>query len=86
MSKERHPHITDEALALGSVINRLRKEFFMPRSQLADVSEMSTAHISLIERGMRYPSPDYLRRIARSLGTTREEIMTEALAAESEIV
>ncbi|MBO8162042.1 MAG: helix-turn-helix transcriptional regulator [Thermosipho sp. (in: Bacteria)] len=60
---------------IGEYIKKLREEKNLSINQLALYSDVSAAHISRIERGLREPSPDILKKLATHLGVTYEELM-----------
>ncbi len=46
--------------------------------ELSAKSGVSKSHLARIERGMRFPSPRILRKIARPLGFSEHELLTLA--------
>lgn len=54
--------------AFGERVKRLRQERNWSQQELSLRSGISTPHISSIERGKRFPSLDYARKIADALG------------------
>lgn len=58
-----------EHAALGSAIQRMRKEAGLSQEELADLSGIHLTHIGGLERGVRNPSYTTLVRLARGLQT-----------------
>lgn len=54
--------------AFGERVKRIRQERNWSQQELSLRSGISTPHISSIERGKRFPSLDYARKIADALG------------------
>lgn len=65
-------------MKIGSYIQKLRKEKDLSINQLALYSKVSAAHISRIERELRDPSPEILRKLAPVLKVSYEELMRVA--------
>lgn len=63
---------------VGKYIKNKREEKELSINQLALYSDVSAAHISRIERGLREPSPDILKKIADTLGIPYGKLMTIA--------
>jgi transcriptional regulator with XRE-family HTH domain len=66
MTGPRTPHLG----ALGSAIARTRKQKGLSQEALGDLCEMQGTHISALERGIRNPAYETLRKVAAELGTT----------------
>lgn len=66
------------ALTIGEYIKKIREEKNLSLNQLALYSGVSAAHLSRIERGLREPSPEVLRKIAAALKVSYEELMKVA--------
>lgn len=69
---------------IGQYIKKKREEKDLSINQLALYSDVSSAHISRIERGLREPSPEILKKIADALNTSYEKMMTVAGYLESD--
>ena len=65
-------------MKIGKYIKKLREDKELSINQLALYSDVSAAHISRIERGLREPSPDILKKIAEALKISYENLMTVA--------
>jgi len=65
-------------LTIGEYIKKIREEKNLSLNQLALYSGVSAAHLSRIERGLREPSPEILRKIAAALKVSYEELMKVA--------
>ncbi|MCX7912321.1 MAG: helix-turn-helix domain-containing protein [Dehalococcoidales bacterium] len=63
---------------LGKIIKQHRLAIPMTLQELATVSGVSASHLGRIERNERYPSARILRRIARPLGFSEDELFTLA--------
>ena len=63
---------------IGEYIKEIREEKDLSINQLALYSNVSAAHISRIERGLRAPSPDILKKISSALKVSYELLMTLA--------
>lgn len=68
--------------ALGRVIRRERKRNGLTQERLAELSDLHTNMISLIERGRSAPAIDTLEAIAKALGRRPSQVVR---AAEREI-
>ena len=60
---------------IGEFIRKIREETELSINQLALYSDVSAAHISRIERGLREPSPAILRKISVALKVPYENLM-----------
>jgi transcriptional regulator with XRE-family HTH domain len=65
-------------LKIGEYIKKIREDKNLSLNQLALYSGVSAAHLSRIERGLREPSPEILRKIATALKVPYEELMKAA--------
>ncbi|SHF31065.1 Transcriptional regulator, contains XRE-family HTH domain [Thermoanaerobacter uzonensis DSM 18761] len=65
-------------MTIGEYIKKIREEKNLSLNQLALYSGVSAAHLSRIERGLREPSPEVLRKIAAALKVSYEELMKVA--------
>ena len=54
-------------ILFGRKIKELRKKYKYTQAQLAELVNVDDKHISCIESGKNFPSPDLLERIAKSL-------------------
>jgi transcriptional regulator with XRE-family HTH domain len=59
---------------LGERVRELRVQKDLSLRELARKIKRSPAHLSDIELGRRYPSPEVLAEIAQALATTSEEL------------
>ena len=64
----------DIRAALGKNIKFFRFHKQYSQADLAEKSDISIAYLSKIERGIMYPKPDVLSRIAESLGVEIYEL------------
>ena len=67
-----------EAIVVGAVIRRLRKERGLSQEDVAFESGVDRSFLSHIERGLQQPSISILFRIAEALGTPASTILAEA--------
>jgi transcriptional regulator with XRE-family HTH domain len=54
-----------KVLNIGEYIKKIREEKELSINQLALYSNVSAAHISRIERGLREPSPEILKKFLK---------------------
>lgn len=59
---------------IGQVLKALRIQKGLTQEQLSLDVDMATSNVSRIERGLRQPTTDLLRRLAGALGTSVSEI------------
>lgn len=64
--------------AIGDLIKKLRKNNNMTLSYLEQKSGVSNSHISRIERGLREPSPETLKKLAKPLGVSYKKLLKVA--------
>ncbi len=63
----------------GKYLQQLRLDKGLSIRQLANLSKVSHSYLSQVENGVRgIPSPDVLKKLARPLGITYEELMQAA--------
>ncbi len=65
-------------MTIGEYIKKLREEKNLSINQLALYSGISAAHISRIERGLREPSPEILKKLAAALKVSYKDLMKTA--------
>ena len=66
---------------LGEKIRAAREHNGLTQEQLAEICQLSTAHIGHIERGTRTPSLDTVYRISTSLGVSFDYLLLDSLPA-----
>jgi transcriptional regulator with XRE-family HTH domain len=64
--------------ALGGYIRAQRELAALSLRQLADMSHVSNAYLSQVERGLHQPSLKVLRSIANALNLSAESLLTQA--------
>ncbi|MBF0816167.1 helix-turn-helix domain-containing protein [Microbacterium paludicola] len=69
--------VDETARALGARIRALRQRRGMTLTQAAAEAELSHSFLSQVERGLERLSMASLFRIARALGTTQQDLLTE---------
>jgi ribosome-binding protein aMBF1 (putative translation factor) len=69
--------------ALAAVLRTTREEQRMSKTELAARAGLSQPHIGFVERGIRVPTVDSLKRISIALGLSATDLVgkAEALAA-----
>ena len=63
---------------LGIILKRRRVMVPLTLKELSAASGVSSSHLGRIERGERFPSARILRKIAKPLGATENELLTLA--------
>jgi transcriptional regulator with XRE-family HTH domain len=66
--------------AFAQVLRRLRKAKNLTQDALAQESNLDRTYISLLERGLRQPSLSSILRLAKPLGVSSAQIITEVEA------
>ncbi len=64
--------------ALGSFIRAQRKLASLSLRQLSDMTDVSNAYLSQIERGLHEPSIRVLKNVADALGVSPETLLSRA--------
>ena len=67
-----------DTMKIGEYIKELRETKKFSINQLALYAEVSPAHISRIERGLRDASPDILKKLYPHLGVSYDDLMDKA--------
>ncbi|WP_067931249.1 helix-turn-helix domain-containing protein [Alicyclobacillus kakegawensis] len=68
-----------DAKSFGAYIKKLRESRGYSINQLATYADVSAAHISRIERGLRdIPTPDFIQKLAKGLRVPYEDLMEQA--------
>ncbi|TDO92296.1 transcriptional regulator with XRE-family HTH domain [Halanaerobium saccharolyticum] len=63
---------------IGDFIKKLRNKNNMTLTYLENKSGVSNSHISRIERGLREPSPDTLKKLSGPLGVSYKKLLKVA--------
>jgi transcriptional regulator with XRE-family HTH domain len=63
---------------LGSNIRTCRSNLGISQAKLAEMINMATNYLGLIEAGKKFPSADMIERIAAALGTDTPELFALA--------
>ena len=66
---------------LGKNIKIFRARRGLSQAELSEKADISIPFLSNIERGIKYPQPDMLAKIANSLGVEVNELFTFNLAS-----
>jgi transcriptional regulator with XRE-family HTH domain len=61
----------------GQLVRRRRQAIGISQEGLADRAGLHRTHISLLERGLRMPSLEVVRKLASGLDTTMASLMAE---------
>ncbi len=79
-SESNEPDTSDSGhgLDLGAFIRQHRERSAISLRKLADVAGISNPYLSQIERGLRKPSAEILKRLARGLSISAESLYTQA--------
>ncbi len=70
--------INDSRQNLGKILRQQRQAASLTLYDLSAASDVSPSHLGRIEKGDRYPSASVLKRIAKPLGFSEEQIFTLA--------
>lgn len=73
--------MADLQQAMGKVLREERRQQSLTIRSLAEKSSVSVVYLSEIERGVKYPSPQVLERIAAALGLAMPDLL-ESVADE----
>lgn len=76
--REDRPGGGPHGLDLGAFIRQQRERSAISLRKLADATGISNPYLSQIERGLRKPSADILKRLARGLSISAETLYTRA--------
>ena len=68
--------MTNVKKLLGSNIKTYRRDLGMPQSKLAEMADMATNYLGLIEGGKKFPSAEMIERIALALGKDTPDLFT----------
>ena len=63
--------------AVAGKLRELRLERGITQERLAFLAGLHPTYISMLERGLRMPSIDVVRKVAQALGTTMASLMAE---------
>lgn len=61
----------------GKLVRRRREAAFLTQEALADRAGLHPTYISMLERGLRMPSLQVVKKLAKGLGTTMASLVTE---------
>jgi transcriptional regulator with XRE-family HTH domain len=76
-SKQSAPAVEDDK-HIGSFIRQQRERADLSLRRLAERAEISNPYLSQIERGIRKPSAEILKRLSRALEVSAETLYTRA--------
>ena len=68
---------------LAANLKKNRQKCGISQAKLAEISEISTQYIAMIELKRQFPTPEVLERIATSLGIETHELFTVPPSPES---
>jgi len=75
---EVNDHFQAHATALGAFLRSQRELARLSLRQLGDLTSLSHAYLSQVERGMHQPSVRALKQIAEALNVSAETVLREA--------
>lgn len=79
MSESKHPiEMEDDPKSIGSFIRHHRERADLSMRRLAERAGISNPYLSQIERGIRKPSAEILKRLSRALEISAESLYTRA--------
>jgi transcriptional regulator with XRE-family HTH domain len=64
----------NDAVALGRVIEAMRRDLDLSRPDLATLASLSYPYLYEIEKGTKYPSPEAFERIAAALEVSQQDL------------
>ena len=67
----------------GSIIRRRRETAGLSQEALAEEANLHRTYISLLERGLRMPSIEVVRKLAAALDTTMASLMEDLEASDA---
>lgn len=70
-----HQPTNPDKVQFGAVIRKYRTKQGLTQQQLADLLGITPKSISCIERGLSYPSPENIFRVARILNFSLDEFL-----------
>jgi XRE family transcriptional regulator, regulator of sulfur utilization len=79
-------HAFDQAAAFGQVIYGARKARNLRQADLAEISGVTQADISRIERGQVAPTTQTLLKLTMALGVEIQFVLTESAGAPTESI
>ena len=62
---------------IGQVVRRRRQAAGLSQEALAGRAGLHRTYVGLLERGLRMPSIDVVRKLAKGLGTTMTDLVAE---------
>ena len=68
-----------DAIAVGRRIKAAREVKHMTQEKLAETIDLSTDHISVIERGVKVPRLDYFVAIAKALVVSADDLLIDVV-------
>ncbi len=79
VSESKHPtEMADDPKSIGSFIRHHRERADLSMRRLAERAGISNPYLSQIERGIRKPSAEILKRLSRALEISAESLYTRA--------
>lgn len=70
---------TELSRLLGANIRSYRKGLSLTQEKLADLAEMSTPYLNLLESGKKFPSEDKLESLAKALNVRPYQLFVDPL-------
>lgn len=78
MTDSKHEEIVEDDSHVGAFIREQRERANLSLRRLADRAGVSNPYLSQIERGIRRPSAEILKRLSRALEVSAESLYTRA--------
>jgi len=66
-----------DQVAIGARIKAARERAHLTQEQLAEIVDISSTHMSVIERGVKTPKLDTFVRIANALGVSADALLQD---------
>ena len=68
-----------DQIAIGARIKAARERVHLTQEQLAEIIDISSTHMSVIERGVKTPKLDTFVRIANALGVSTDALLQDVV-------
>ena len=75
-----------DQVAIGARIRDARERVHLTQEQLAEIVDISSTHMSVIERGVKTPKLDTFVRIANALGVSADALLQDVMVPVNESI
>ena len=75
-----------DQVAIGARIKAARERVHLTQDQLAEIIDISSTHMSVIERGVKTPKLDTFVRIANALGVSTDALLQDVVVPANESI